>query len=975
MNYIVGKSYSDFKLLEIREINEISSLGLLFEHNKTGGKLFYISNEDDNKVFSISFRTPPNDSTGLPHILEHSVLCGSEKYPVKEPFVELIKGSLNTFLNAMTFPDKTMYPVASKNNKDFMNLMDVYLDAVFHPRIYSDKSIFLQEGWHYHLENEEDDIQYVGVVYNEMKGAFSNPEEVVSRKVQETLFPDSPYGKESGGDPDNITDLTFEDFTEFHQKYYHPSNSYIYLYGNGDVLEHLEFIDQNYLSQYKKIDIDSSIPIQKPFDIPREEIYYYPISENETLDDKTFLTMNFVTGTSTDGQVHLALEILTHILLNSPSAPLKKALLEAQIGKDVMGHYDGSILQPVISIHVKNSNEDNKEKFQQILLDTLKNLVVNGIKKDQIKAAINITEFKLKEADHGSYPKGLIYGINIMESWLYDHHPAIHLEYEGYLASIRNALETNYFEQLIEKYLLSNNHRNLLIVKPQKGLVDIREKEIYKELKDYKEQLSNEELEILMQETHELIKKQNTPDREEDIEKIPLLPLKDISKDSEVLPLELKEYKGSDVLYHPISTNGISYVDLLFNIKSVDVNLISYVSLLARYLGEVSTHSYDFEQLINEIQINTGGIDFDIDVYGDIKDLEKYSPKFIIRGRVLNQNINKLFELFKEIICMTKFDEKQRLKEIIQSEKIRMEMNFMSAGHRIVSNRVHSYYSNSAKFLEHVNGLDFYYFLRELDENFDASYEEISANLKKVSKLMFNKDNLIISLTCDNESYSNFDNNFHLLYDNLGSVPINENSLNFSLDKLNEGIMTSSKVQYVGKAYNLKRMNYEYNGTYQVLKSILSTDYLWNKVRVQGGAYGAFFTIGKSGSIFLGSYRDPNLKNTVDIFDNAYKYINDFDASKREMNKYIIGTISNIDVAMTPWMKGNLATGNYLRNINQKDIQKERDEILSTNVEDIKKLSHVLKECMDKNYLCVLGNDNKIKSEKKLFKNLINLFK
>lgn len=975
MQFKIGESYKGFLFKEEKDLKEIKSKGLLFEHEQTGAKLFYISNDDDNKVFSISFRTPPEDSTGLPHILEHSVLCGSDKYPVKEPFVELIKGSLNTFLNAMTFPDKTMYPIASQNDKDFMNLMDVYLDAVFHPNIYNDKTIFQQEGWHYHLEKPEDDMEYVGVVYNEMKGAFSNPDEVVNRKIQESLFPDTPYGKESGGDPDNITDLTYEQFIEFHKKYYHPSNSYIYLYGNGDIIEHLGYINDNYLSKYKKISIDSSIDIQKGFQKGREIKYDYPVSKNESVNDKTYLAMNFVTGLSTDGETHLSLEILTHILLNSPSAPLKKALLEAELGKDVSGSFEGGILQPVVSITIKNSNENKKDKFYDTVMNTLKYIVENGLNEDQILGAINFTEFRLKEADFGSYPKGLIYGINIMDSWLYDSDPAIHLCYEEYLNNIKNQYNKGYFENLIQKYFIDNGHQSLLVVSPKPGLVDENEDKIEEKLKGYKCSLSDEKLDDLVKETKKLIEKQNTPDNEEDIKKIPVLPVKDIQRESKTIPIEIKEYDGKKVIFHPISSNGIIYVDMLFDLDGVDMELMPYVSLLARYLGEVSTHNLSFEELTNSIQINTGGIDYDIDVYANIHNNDDFMPRFIVKGKSLKENIEKLFELFNEIVNHSKYDEKQRLKEIIQSSKAKMEMNFMGIGHKIVANRVHSYYMETAKFLELVNGIDYYYFIRDLEENFDAKFEEIFSKLKRASQMIFNKNNLMVSLTCDEDNYNTFNDNFKKVYGRLSTESLDKKPIHFKVEKLNEGIKTSSKVQYVGKGCNIKKLGFNYKGSLQVLRSIVSTDYLWNKVRVQGGAYGSFFTIGKSGVLFMGSYRDPNLKNTVDVLNNTFSYIENFDASQRELSKYIIGTVSNLDVPMNPWMKGNTSTGYYLRNISQEDIQRERDEILNCTIDDIRSASKIIKESMDADYLCVLGNDKKIENEKDLFDNIIDLFK
>lgn len=975
MEFNKNEIYHGFKLKEENHLKEINGKGYLFQHEQTKARLYYISNDDDNKVFSISFRTPPEDSTGLPHILEHSVLCGSDKYPIKEPFVELIKGSLNTFLNAMTYPDKTIYPIASQNNKDFINLMDVYLDAVFHPNIYKDEMIFLQEGWHHHLENPKEDIRYVGVVYNEMKGAFSNPDEVVYRKIQESLFPNTPYGKESGGDPENITELSYKQFIEFHKKYYHPSNSYIYLYGDGNILEHLSYINDNYLSDYQQIKVDSNIPLEKPFKKAKELRYDYPVSQNESINDKTYMAMNFVTGESTDGQLSLSLDILAHILLDSPSAPLKKALLEAQLGKDISGSYEGAIRQPVISIIIKNSNEDKVEDFKTIVRDTLSNLVKEGLDKDQIQAAINITEFKLKEEDYGSYPKGLIYGINMMNSWLYDGEPTTHLCYEQYLSNIKDGVNNRYFEDLIQKYLLDNQHQSLIVLSPKQGLVDKMEDKITNELKEYKESLDEEGIQRLIQVTKDLINKQNTPDDEEDIKKIPVLPLEDIRRESKEIPIVIKNIQQREIIYHPIQTNGIVYLDLLFDIEPVGNELLPYVSLLARYLGEVSTKNYSYEKLNNEIEINTGGIEYDIDVYANIHNTDEFSPKFIIKGRVLKENIDKLLELFNEVLLNSKFEEKQRLKEIIQSSKSKTEMNFLGIGHKIVANRVHSYYMPTAKFLEIVNGIDYYYFIRELEENFDEKYEEIFVNLQKACEIMFNQHNITVSLTCQEDSYEIIEDNLKNFYNELATDTIEKKTLDLDVQKLNEGIMTSSKVQYVGKGCDIKSLGYDYSGALQVLKTVLSTDYLWNKVRVQGGAYGAFFNIGRSGTLFIGSYRDPHLKNTVDTFDNAFKYLKEFTTSQRELRKYIIGTISNIDSPMTPWTKGNTSTGYYLRNISQDDIQRERDEILNCNLEDIKSAWKLMKEAMEADYLCVLGNDKRIKNNENLFKRVFELFK
>jgi len=633
MTLEIGKMYNGFKLLEESTINEINSKALLFQHEETGARLLKLENEDDNKVFSIAFRTPPKNSTGVAHILEHSVLCGSRKFPTKEPFVELIKGSLNTFLNAMTFADKTMYPVASRNKKDFFNLMDVYLDAVFYPNIYNYPQIFMQEGWHYELEDKNSDITYKGVVYNEMKGAYSSPESILMRKISESLFPNTTYGVESGGDPDFIPELSYEEFIDFHKKYYHPSNSYIFLYGDGDVLEELKFIQDNYLKDFHRLNIDSSIKIQPSFPKMREMTVDYPISPNEKEEDKTFLSLNFAVGKSTDKELYLAFDILEHLLLETPAAPLKKALIGANIGKDVFGIFDSSILQPSFSVVVKNSNEDKKDEFKQVVFNTLKDLVENGIDKKLIESSINIKEFALREADFGGYPTGLIYGIKCMDSWLYDGNPFMHLNYEPQLEKVKEALRSNYFERLIKEYILNNNHSSLLIVKPKKGLGEEKEEQLKKNLKSYKEKLSEKEINNLIEETTKLKERQTTSDSPESLKKIPLLSIDDIERNTEELPLELGEESGIKILKHNIFTNKIAYINLYFNTTVVPQELIPYVGLLSSVLGKVSTKKYSYEELSNEVNIHTGGIYYTATAYSDSKELDGFVPMLKIKAK------------------------------------------------------------------------------------------------------------------------------------------------------------------------------------------------------------------------------------------------------------------------------------------------------------------------------------------------------
>lgn len=697
MSYCVNQVYHGFKLLEEKKLEDINSTARIFAHEKSGARLLSIENDDDNKVFSISFRTPPESNNGLPHIMEHSVLCGSRKFPTKEPFIDLLKGSLNTFLNAMTFSDKTMYPVASRNDKDFYNLMDVYLDAVFYPKIYSIPEILMQEGWHYELGSKDDDITYRGVVYNEMKGALSSPESVLMRKVQESLFPDTPYYFESGGDPDNIPELTQEKFIAYHKKYYHPSNSYIFLYGNGDIDKELGFIDDNYLKDFDKADVDSKISVQMPYNKVKEVKYYYPIGEDEDENNKTYVSMNFATGKSTDKEMYLAMGILSDILLGTTASPLKKALVDAEIGKDVFGIYDNSVQQPTFSIIVKNSNENMKEKFKKVVYDTLNGLVQNGIDKKLIEASINSNEFRLREADYQGLPKGLVYSIKCMDSWLYDSDPLMHLEYESTLNKVKSALTTDYFEKMIDKYILKNTHASIIVLSPQKGLSESRAEEVKKNLKEFKDNLSDGQLQDIIESTSRLKTRQETPDTKQNIEKIPLLKLSDINKTAEKIPEEIKEADGVKVLCHPMFTNGIAYVDLLFDTSCVKQEDLLYAALLADVLTKVDTTSRNYMDISNDIYINTGDIKFSFDVYDEKGNSDNFSSKLTVRSKALTDKIPEMMELLEDIINNSKFDNKKRIKEIVQEARSQYEMRIYDRGHAVVAKRLISYFSKVGK--------------------------------------------------------------------------------------------------------------------------------------------------------------------------------------------------------------------------------------------------------------------------------------
>ncbi|WP_105614100.1 insulinase family protein [Vallitalea okinawensis] len=974
MNLEVEKSYAGFKLVEQKTIEEINSTGRVFEHEKTGARLFHIENDDDNKVFCISFRTPPEDHTGLPHILEHSVLCGSRKYPLKDPFVELAKGSLNTFLNAMTYPDKTMYPVASRNDQDFKNLMDVYLDAVFYPNIYKHHEILKQEGWHHDLDNQEGEVTYKGVVYNEMKGAFSSPEQILFRNIQQTLFPDTPYAFESGGDPEFIPDLTQEQFEAFHSKYYHPSNSYIYLYGNMDILDNLTYLDKEYLSEFDPIDINSELPIQEPFKEPSREVINYSIASNETEKDKTFLSYNIVIGNGDQPEVHYTLDILEHILLETPGAPLKEALLQAGIGKDIFGSADTAIKQPALSIVAKGTNPEDEEKFLQVIRDTLKKLVEEGIDKKEIEAAINLFEFKLREADYGRYPKGLMYGIISMSSWLYDEDPMMLIQYNPIFEKIKTALTSDYLERFMQEHLLNNTHASVLVVKPEKGLNAVKEKEVKDKLVSYKESLSEEDIKQLVNETNHLRQYQEEPSPKEDIEKIPLLQLEDINRDAEKLELNVEAFEDITLLYHEDFTNLVGYVNMYFDLNRLDKELMPYAGLLANLLGKINTEKLSYGQLSNEINIHTGGINFSTTAYGINAQPDGFDAKMVVTSKAFYDKLPQLFELLNDMINGTQIDDDKRLKEVISETKSRLQMNMTSSGHNVAAMRAQSYFSPSYACKDLLQGVGYYQFLAEIESDYDCKKDAIKDNLRIVKDLIFNQSTLTVGYTGEEKSLEAFNSELTAFLKTLRKIEEMPVDLHFDLINKNEGLMTSDKIQYVAKAGNYITTGHEYKGTIPVMKTILSLEYLWGRVRVMGGAYGCMTNFTRSGNVFFVSYRDPNLKETLQAYDEVYNFIKEFDCDDREMLKYIIGTISRIDAPLTPSMKGSTAMDNYFMKISHEDIQQTRDEILDTRPIEIRSLADLVKDALASEYICVQGNEDKIKANEEIFNQIIQLF-
>lgn len=971
-----------YELVFDEKLDDVNGLGMVIKHKKTNARLALIENDDDNKVFYIGFRTPPKNSTGVAHILEHSVLCGSRKFPSKEPFVELIKGSLNTFLNAMTYSDKTVYPVASCNDKDFQNLIDVYLDAVFYPNIYNKKEIFLQEGWHYHLEDTKDEINYNGVVYNEMKGAFSSAEEQLFREIQNSLYPDTTYGVESGGYPDNIPDLTYEEFLEFHKLYYHPSNSYIYLYGDMDFYEKLDWLDKEYLSKFDYQEIDSQIEKQESFNETKEIYKDYALGDNEDIKDNTYLSFNTVIGDALDKELLLAFQILEYVLLAAPGAPVKEALIEKNIGKDILSSFQGEMLQPMFSIISKNANESDKEEFIATIRKELEKIIKVGIDKKSIKAAINYYEFRYLEADYGSYPKGLIYGLSALGSWLYDDDkPFLFLHGSKDFTEIKTKIATRYFEEIIEKYILNNKHSSVIILKPKKGMLNEIEEQIKNKLSIYKNSLNDKEILEMIDDTIKLKAYQEEPSRKDDLDKIPLLKREDITKEVQAFRNEERQVEGVKVIHHSIHTNGIAYIRFLFDISYIPQDLIPYLSILSNVLGIVDTKNYKYLDLSNEININTGGIYTDVKSFAVKGSTHKYKPVFEFSSKVLYDKIPEALRLIKEIMFNTRFDNTKRIEDILNEIKSKIEMKFISAGHSVAVARAMSYYSEHGLFKEKLNGIDFYDKLKEILNKYDENKNDLVEKLQEITEIIFNKNNLLISITSDYDGYIEFEKALAEFIKSLNSEKIAFNQHNNKCNQiklypkqLNEGFKTSSQVQYVARVGNLFDSGGKYTGALKVLKVILSYEYLWNNIRVKGGAYGCMNGFsGIDGDAYFVSYRDPNLKETNEIYEGVPEYVRNFMADEREITKYIIGTISGLDTPLTPQMQGRRSFNAYMIGISVDDLKRERQEILNITNDDINNLEIIVDSILKSGNICVVGSESKIERDKDLFNQIKHL--
>jgi presequence protease len=963
-----------FTLVETREIPELNTRGKLYRHEKTGAELLSLENEDENKVFGITFRTPPPDSTGIPHIMEHSVLCGSRKYPVKEPFVELVKGSLNTFLNAMTFSDKTCYPVASQNLQDFYNLIDVYLDAVFFPRLTLE--ILEQEGWHYELNEDasgglDAPLVYKGVVFNEMKGAYASPDNLIGRYSEQSVFPDNVYGLDSGGDPAIIPDLTYTQFKRFHEIYYHPSNARIFFYGDDDPDTRLrivnEYLEEKIARALESLEADSRIELQPALSEPRRIVEGYPVDEGDD-DPKSMITLNWLLPENNDPTRTLALGILSHILIGTPASPLRKALIDSGLGEDVIGGgLDDSLRQLYFSVGMKGVDPSKVDEVAALIMSTLRELVETGLDPDMVAASINTFEFQLREQNTGRYPRGLFVMIQALTTWLHDGDPFAPIAFEQPLEEIKTRVgsDSRAFEALIAEHLLENPHLATVILEPDADLQDQQAAAEKARLAAAKRAMSDEELRALALHVQQLKKLQETPDPPEALATIPSLGLEDLDPEPKHVPTESLSHHDTDILYHDLFTNGIVYLDLGLNLHLLPQELLPYTGLFMSGLLELGTETEDFVKLTQRIGRETGGIS-PTTFTSTMHPTDGTAAWAFLRGKATVEQSHELLAILHDILLTARLDNQPRFQQMVLERKAREESSLIPAGHRVVASRLRAKFSEAHWVGEQIGGVDYLFFLRKLAEEVTSDWPGVLEKLETIRRILVRRGAMLCNVTLDAENWTAVQPRLadflaRLPEDPAAGAEVVAWSPGYNTQP--EALTIPANVNYVGKGASLFDLGYQRHGSTEVISHYLRSTWLWERVRVQGGAYGGFCVFDpQSGTFGYLSYRDPNLVQTLDIYDQTPTFLEDLDLSQEELVKSIIGAIGNIDAYQLPDAKGFGAMARYLIDYSDEARQQYRTELLGTTVEDFKAFADVARRVAESGTVVVLGSSGAVQA-------------
>ncbi|MFW5488470.1 MAG: insulinase family protein [Desulfovibrio sp.] len=940
-----------FELVSSENVQELRAEARLYRHVKTGARLLSMVCDDENKVFGISFRTPPKDSTGVAHILEHSVLCGSRKYPVKEPFVELLKGSLQTFLNAFTFPDKTCYPVASANVQDFYNLIDVYFDAVFHPRI--NEHVLKQEGWHYETENEDGPLSYKGVVFNEMKGVYSSPDSVLGERSQQVVFPDNTYGLDSGGNPANIPDLTFEQFKAFHTRFYHPANSWIYFWGDDDPEKRLELVD-GYLSEFSALEVDSTVHLQPRLNEPRTVHDSFVAEDNA----KSMVTINWLLPETVEADANLRLQVLDEILLGMPSSPLRKALIDSGLGEDITGGLECDLRQLFYSAGLKGLDAANVDEVQPLILDELAAIAEKGVDKDMIEAALNSIEFDLREMNTGRFPRGLELMVKSLTTWLYDADPLALLRYEKPLAALKSDLEAGVpvFEDLIREHFLNNPHRVTLILEPDKELLKRREDAEKERLRKVFDNMSDAERREVAEEAAMLDEMQSRPDDPGDLARIPRLGVEDLPRENQTIPARDQAAGPVEALVHDLPAAGIVYADLGFDMRVLPAELLPWVNLFGRALLETGTDTLDFVTLDRRIAAKTGGIDTQA-FQSSICESDDVAAWFFVRAKSTRDKVEDMAAILQDVLLHANLGNRDRFRQMVLEEKARAEQQVIPSGHMFVASRLGARFTPAGFASERINGVDNLFFLRDLAKQIDTDWDAVQAKLESIRDLLVNRNRMLLNVTAED---ADINSALPVLGDLAAGLPASDSPIQTwtpFVYSTCEGLAIPAQVNYVGKAVNLKANGISLNGSAMVVSRYLRTAYLWERVRVRGGAYGAFTMYDDISGVFrMISYRDPNLQRTLDAYNGAADYLASLDLHADELAKAIVGSTGDMDKYQLPDAKGYTSLARKLTNRTEASLQTMREQIMATTASDFRDFAEACRCLAEKGEVCVLGS-------------------
>lgn len=967
----IGDVVNGFALQREEFVKEIGSVTRLWVHQRTGTELLSVSNDDENKTFGVVLRTPPNDSTGVPHILEHSVLCGSDKYPVKEPFVELIKSSLNTFLNAFTYPDKTCYPVASCNERDFYNLVDVYMDAVFHPRLTPDT--LAQEGHHLELEEKGADVSIKGVVYNEMKGAYSSSDRVLAELSQRMLFPDTTYGVESGGHPRDIPDLTWEQFKGFYDQYYHPSNARMWFYGD-DVEEKRLAKADSFLKEFERLDVKSSVGLQKPWTEPKEFEFTYDAGSGADLSKKYMATVNWLLNPPVDQMEPaelLSLSVLNHILLSMSASPLRKALTDSQLGEDVVGGgLETDLRQMTFSVGLKGMTQDSVSKMEKVVFAVLEDVKKNGFAKGMIDASLNTIEFRLRENNTGSFPKGLALMLRSMTTWLHDADPLLPLKFEAAVENLRARLDRNepVFQECVSKYILSNPHRATVTLKPDPEFAKKEDAAESARISKATSGFNDKDFERIISETQRLKAQQAAHDDPTDLAKIPTLTRADLDKKVRTVAYDRHDDKGVTILHHPLNTSGVVYVDMTLDMSHVPTELLPLMSLFAGALTELGTTKQDFVSLQQKIGAETGGVRASTMV-SQMYSADGNGPaiaKMTMRGKGMVSQVPALFDLFGEILMDVDINNKDRVRQLLIEERAGIESGLAGSGHSVAGGRLGAMFRTTMWADEQMGGVDFLKAVRKLIDRIENEWDSVVADLRTIQQLVVSRESMMVNITTTGSDFSRVKPALSSFLDRLPEKAAGDKAswilTPTLLPRMNEGLIVPSSVNYVGKAANLRDLGFKPKGGHSLASKHLGTSYLWDTVRVQGGAYGGFCRLDtRSGMFMYLSYRDPNVTGTLESYDGAPDFLSKVKLSSEDMTKSVIGMIGSMDSYQLPDTKGFASALRFLIGETDEIRQEKRDEVLGASIKDFRELGEALEVVRKEGTVVVVGGEDALK--------------